>query len=86
MPTAPGVTDVTIEETVSLTSGAIAANYGGHLVISGTTLTGITGREKILAAMILAGVAGFKYRVSFRVTLSDSQKKEDDVWVIVKET
>jgi hypothetical protein len=77
-----GVTDVTLEETV----GDRPGDYGGHIEISDITLTGVTGKEKILAAMISAGVAGFKYRISYRITLSDNQKKEDDVWVTVKET
>jgi hypothetical protein len=85
MPVATGITEVSIEETVS-PSGSIAANYGGHLVLGTPVLTGVVGKEKILAVMISAGVSGFKYRVSFRVTLSDGQKKEDDVWVIVKES
>ena len=84
-PVATGVTDVTVEETVSIT-GSIASNYSPHIALSDTTLTGVTGKEKILAVMVSAGVSGFKYRLSFRVTLSDGQKKEDDVWVIVKES
>ena len=79
---ATGVTDVTLEEVV----GTNYQNYAGHVELSDTTLTGVTGKEKILAVMVSAGVSGFKYRLSFRVTLSDSQKKEDDVWVIVKES
>jgi hypothetical protein len=82
---ATGVTDVTVEETVSM-SGLIASNYSPHLSLGIPALTGVTGKEKILAVMVSAGVSGFKYRLSFRVTLSDSQKKEDDVWVIVKES
>lgn len=75
---------VVIEETVSLT-GLNATNYSPHLTLGTPSLTGTTGREKVLAVMVSNGVADFKYRVSYRITLSDNQKKEDDVWVIVKE-
>jgi len=84
LPVSVNITDVSLEETVSL-SGAIASNYSPHISISSVTLTGVTGREKILVALISDGVSGFKYRLSFRITLSDNQRKEDDVWVIVKE-
>lgn len=77
-------TRVEIEETVGL-SRQNPDDYAGHLVIGTPVLTGIAGKEKILTAMISGGVSNFKYRVSFRVKLSDNQKKEDDVWVTVKE-
>ena len=77
---------VTLEETVAVTQGLIAANYGPHIVIGTPSLVGATGRERILTVMVSAGVSGFKYRLSYRITLSDNQKKEDDVWIIVKET
>jgi len=76
---------VVLEETVAL-AGLIAANYSPHIVIGTPSLIGTVGRERILAVMVSAGVAGFKYRLSYRITLSDTQKKEDDVWIIVKET
>jgi hypothetical protein len=81
-PVAADVTWVSIEETV----GDNPNNYAGHLRVGEPSLTGAEGREKILAVMITGGVSEFKYRVSFRVTLSDGQKKEDDVWVTVKES
>jgi len=77
---------VTLEETVAVTQGLIAANYGPHIAIGTPSLTGVVGKERILVVMVSAGVAGFKYRLSYRITLSDTQKKEDDVWIIVKET
>lgn len=85
LPVAADVTEVTIEETVGL-QGQIPDGLGSHLQLGTPALTGVVGKERILAVMISAGVDQFKYRVSFKVTLSDGQKKEDDVWVIVKET
>lgn len=82
---AAGITDVTVEETIA-PPNQIASNYGGHLTISNIALTGVVGRPKILTALLVGGVAEFQYRVTYRVTLSDGQKKEDDVLVIVKET
>jgi len=81
----PSVTYVAIEETVGL-NGQSADGLGSHLTLGTPTLTGVAGREKILAVKVSGGVDQFKYRVTFRITLSDGQKKEDDVWVIVKET
>ena len=78
-------TYVNIEETISPT-GLIAGNFGGHLTLGTPIMTGVTNKEKILTTMVSGGVSGFKYRVSFKVALSDTQKKEDDVWVIVTET
>ncbi len=75
---------VTLEETVSL-NGQNPAGYGPHIAIGTPSLTGVTGKERILVVMVSAGVSQFKYRLSYRITLSDSQKKEDDVWIIVKE-
>lgn len=75
---------VVIEETVGLT-GLNAANYSPHLTLGTPSLTGAVGRERVLAVMVSNGVSDFKYRVSYRITLSDNQKKEDDVWVTVKE-
>lgn len=85
LPVDTDITDVVLEQTVGL-NGQSPDLYSGHLQIGSQTLTGVVGREKILAAVVSSGVDQFKYRVSFRVTLSDGQKKEDDVWVIVKET
>lgn len=84
-PAEVGVTDVQIEETIP-PPNFITANYGGHLVISSIVLTGVTGREKILTAKLSEGVTNFQYRVTFRITLSDGQKKEDDLLVTIKET
>lgn len=84
-PVAVDVTDVTLEQTVGLT-GQNPGDYSSHIEIGTPELTGTSGREKILAVMVSSGVDQFKYRLSFRVTLSDGQKKEDDVWVIVKES
>lgn len=81
-PVAIDVTEVVLEETI----GDNAGDYGGHIEIGTPSLVGVSGKEKILAVMISAGVHGFKYRLSFRVTLSDGQRKEDDVVVIVKES
>jgi len=83
-PVATDITDVVVEETVSI-CGLPPDEFGSHIVVDTPVLTGVVGKEKILAAMISGGVTGFKYRLSFRITLSDSQKKEDDVWVIIKE-
>lgn len=85
LPVEVDVTDVRIEETIT-PSNLIASNYGPHLAISSIALAGVIGREKILTAKISDGVTGFQYRVTFKVTLSDGQKKEDDVLVTVKET
>lgn len=87
-PSPPYTSDtyVSIEETVAMSTGLIAANYGGHLTLGVPAMSGVTGKEKILTVMVSGGVSGFKYRVSFKVKLSDSQEKEDDVWIIVKET
>jgi hypothetical protein len=85
LPVASNVTEVSIEETVGLT-GQSPDGLGSHLQLGTPALTGVTGKERILAVMVSAGVDQFKYRVSFKVTLSDGQKKEDDVWVIVKES
>jgi hypothetical protein len=82
---ASDVTEVKIEEIIS-PSRLNPSDYGGHVTISSVALSGIVGREKILVALISGGVDGFQYRVTFRVTLSDGQKKEDDVLVIIKET
>lgn len=76
---------VTLEETVAVTQGLIAANYSPHISLGTPSLSGVVGREKILVVMVSNGISGFKYRFSYRITLSDNQKKEDDVWVIVKE-
>lgn len=81
----PGVTYVTLEQTLGLT-GQSSDGLGSHLTLGTPTLVGVAGREKILAVLVSAGVDQFKYRLSFKVTLSDGQVKEDDVWVIVKET
>lgn len=85
LPVAAEVTNVTVEATIP-PSNVITANYAGHLVISDVILAGVAGREKILTAKISEGVANFQYRVTFRTTLSDGQKKEDDVLVTIKET
>ena len=77
---------ITLEETVAVTQGLVASSYGPHISIGTPALSGVTGRERILVAMISEGVSGFKYRLSYRITLSDNQKKEDDVWVTIKET
>jgi len=79
-----GVTDCEIEEIVGLTGQNPNDYVAGHLTLATPVLAGAS--SKILTVMVSDGVANFKYRVSFRVTLSDNQKKEDDVWVIVKET
>jgi hypothetical protein len=79
---AEGTTEVVLEETI----GDNAGDYGGHIEIGTPFLTGAAGKEKTLAVMVSAGISGFKYRLSFRVTLSDGQKKEDDVLVTIKET
>ncbi len=84
-PVSTAVTYVQVEETIA-PANTSASDYNGHLVISSTTLVGIAGREKILAAKISAGVSSFSYRVTFRITLSDGQKKEEDVLVTIKET
>jgi hypothetical protein len=76
---------VTLEETISLI-GQSAEGLGPHIVIGTPSLTGVVSRERILVVMVSAGVDTFKYRLSYRITLSDNQKKEDDVWIIVKET
>jgi len=81
-PVADDVTEVVLEATLPSEPNS----YGPHITIGTPALTGVAGREKILAVMISDGVTGYKYRLSFRITLSDGQKKEDDVWVIVKET
>jgi hypothetical protein len=80
-----GVTEAVLEAIIS-PQGLNPNDYGSHLVVSTAILTGITGKEKILTSLVSGGVTGFKYRVAFKVTLSDGQKKEDDVLVIVKET
>lgn len=87
VPAGTTITDFTVilEETVAVTQGLIADNYSPHIVIGEPTLTGVTGKEKILVVMVSAGISGFKYRLSYRITLSDGQRKEDDVWIIVKE-
>ena len=77
--------EVTLEETVA-PPNVHAADYSPHIAIGTPALTGVTGRERILVVMVSAGITGFKYRLSYRITLSDSQRKEDDVWIIVKET
>lgn len=82
---AADVTYVEVEETLGL-NGQSSDGLGSHLVLDTPVLTGVSGREKILAVKVSEGVDQFKYRVSFKITLSDGQKKEDDVWVIVKET
>jgi hypothetical protein len=82
---APGVTYVSVEATESLSTGASPSDYASHLVLDTPVLTGTAGRERILAVMISEGVAEFKYKLSFKVTLSDSQVKEEDVWVIIRE-
>lgn len=82
LPVATDVTYVVVEETVPFNDGS----YVDHLQLGTPQLTGVTGKEKILAVMVSGGITGYKYRVSFKVTLSDGQKKEDDVWVIVKES
>lgn len=79
---AEGITEVILEETI----GENAGDYGGHIEIGTPFLTGTPGKEKTLAVMISAGLSSFKYRLSFRVTLSDEQRKEDDVLVTIKET
>jgi hypothetical protein len=84
-PVQTGVTEVVVELIEGLTSQNVD-DYSDHLVVATPVLTGITGKEKILTALVSGGVSNFKYRVAFKVTLSDGQKKEDDVWVIVKET
>jgi hypothetical protein len=81
-PVAVGVTDVALEATLPSESNV----YGPHITIGTPVLTGVAGKEKVLAVMVSDGVTGYKYRLSFRITLSDGQKKEDDVWITVKET
>jgi len=81
-----GITVTSYTTTIETTSPTDPNSYTSHLVLGTPTMTGVTGKEKILAVMISEGVDGYKYRVSFKVTLSDGQIKEDDVWVIVKET
>ncbi len=85
LPVEVDVTDVTVEETIPLGS-SLSPTDAEELVITDITLAGVAGREKILTAKISAGVISFQYRVTFRVTLSDGQKKEDDLLVTVKES
>lgn len=85
LPVEADVTDVQIEATIS-PANMHEGDYSPHLTISSIVLTGVVGREKILTAKISDGVAAFQYRVTFRITLSDGQKKEDDVLVTIKET
>lgn len=82
---ATDVTEVKVEEIIS-PSRLNPSDYGGHVTVSGVALSGIVGREKILTALISGGVDSFQYRITFRVTLSDGQKKEDDILVTIKET
>lgn len=85
LPVAVDVTDVVLEETTS-PQGLNPSNYADHIEIGTPGLTGVDGREKILAVKVSKGVSGFKYRLAFKITLSDGQKKEDDVTVVVKES
>lgn len=85
VPVEVDVTWVSKELTISPTN-LVESNYSPHLTISDIVLAGVAGREKILTAKISDGVENFQYRVTFKVTLSDGQKKEDDVLVTVKET
>lgn len=80
-----GVTEAVVELTEGLT-GQNPSDFSGHLELATPVLAGVSGKEKILTVLVSKGVANFKYRVAFKVTLSDNQKKEDDVWVIVKES
>ena len=73
-----------VEETVSLTNSSTTVN-SDPLQISNTTLLSVAGKNRILTCMVSNGNSGFKYRVSFKITLSDGQRKEDDIWVIVRE-
>lgn len=59
---------------------AEAADLGPHLSVSSIVVVG-----KILTCMISDGVDTFKYKVTFKVTLSDGQLKEDNVRVKVIE-
>jgi len=79
---------VAVEETIS-PPGFQAGSYSPHLSGGTPALSGPgvdPARHKILSSLLTGGVNNFQYRVTFRVTLLDGQKKEEDVLVTVKET
>jgi len=62
-------------------SPELIANMTGTLL----QVSGIAVVRKVLSCMITDGSGGYNYRVTFTVTLSDGQVKEDEVFVTVKE-
>lgn len=59
---------------------AAAPNLGDHLEVSGVALVG-----KVLTCLISKGLSTYNYKVTFKITLSDLQVKEEDVFVKVIE-
>lgn len=61
-------------------SDLIANMTGTQLQVSSIAVV-----KKTLSCLITDGEDGFKYRVTFKVTLSDGQIKEDEIFVNVIE-
>jgi hypothetical protein len=78
-----GVTIVSssvVAELYGNTADMIAESLGPHLQAINPTLT-----QKTLSCLLIDGVDGFKYKVTFQITLSDNQVKQEDVYVTIKE-
>lgn len=79
-----------LEDGISVSSGTVSAvevlsgttyNSGGTALIGSTSAT-ISGTQA--RVLVKNGTAGFRYRIDFLITLSDSTKVAKSVLIIVK--
>ncbi len=71
---------IVVAELHGNTPEKIADSIGPHLQVRGTAVS-----RKTLSCIIYDGQDSLKYRVTFKVTLSDSQVKEDEIFINVIE-
>lgn len=74
------VSQTVVSELFGNTADQIANMTGTPLSVSAITVV-----RKTVSCLISDGEDGFHYRVTFKITLSDGQVKEDEVFVDVKE-